>query len=223
MAASEQIYGMKTFDVPLDQLQGVEEYMFGALQMDRATVMAGFDDVFEDTKEEVYESFACRGISCALPIESREGDKLYLAGDARLKSSFLVGQLELASEIVLYLVAIFGYDELVKRPGNDDFDGMFYTAWASGMSMGAHAWIRNAIIDDARERGLYAGRCWNPGEGQVEIEVQHFIGKTLNLELIGASMNETGFMSPAMSIGGLMGLSASPEIEQVGKEFIATH
>ena len=125
----------QVFETMLDDLDDAEELSFGILQMDREMVMEQFDDVYESTRERCVDKMQIRGMYRRFPIDRVEADAIVLEGGARIESAPLAGYLQLAEEVVLFAVAVHGYEELSKDPDNDMFDGMFFDAWGAGITV----------------------------------------------------------------------------------------
>ena len=209
--------------IPIDELTGVEEGVFEMLHMDRDDVMDQFDDVFEDTDAKCRERLVCKGMYVSFDIEGIEGDEVHIQGGARLVSQQLADALSCADELVLYAITVHGYEDLAKDPANDMFDGMFYDAWGVGYAMDCHRWIKEAIEDAVRENGLYVGRSWIPGEGELELGLQNDAFKILDPSQIGVEASESGLMRPVMTIGGMRGVSADSIIESIGQDVVSYH
>lgn len=208
--------------IPLDQLQDAEDLCFEALHMDRETVMDQFDDIFEDATERCGGALECKGMYKSFPISAIEDDVVRI-GDVSLESKACADALRCADELVIYAVTVHGYEELVKNPGNDPFDNMFFDAWGVAYAMSSHRWIKAAILEQASSKGRYVGRGWVPGEGELEMGLQRDLFDLLDPSAIGISLPESGLMHPMMSISGFMGVSDNPEIESIGKDLVSQH
>lgn len=213
----------RTCEIPLDQLEGVEEAAFKMLGMDREKVMDQFDDIYEDTLEKCLETIECKGMYKSFAVESIDNGVVALEGGVVFESKVLAEVLHRANEIVLYAVAAHGYEELSANPENDMFEDMFYNAWGVGYSMASHRWIKAAIAEHAREAGLYTGRGWTPGEDDLELGLQTTLFEVLDPSQVGIVRRETGLMSPIMSVTGFMGISSDPAIAQDGSERSESH
>lgn len=213
----------RTFEIPLEQLEGLEEAAFKMLGMDRETVMEDFDDVYEDTLESCQETFVCRGMYQGFTVKSVEAGRIELDCGTVFESNALAEVLHRADEIVLYAVAAHGYEELSNNPENDMFEDMFYNAWGVGYSMACHRWVKTAIAEQAREAGMFTGRGWTPGEDDLDFSLQQVLFDTLDPSEVGIVRQPSGLMSPIMSVTGFMGVSTDPAIEQDGSERPESH
>ena len=211
------------YAIPASELEDVDELAFRVLQMDRETVMEDFDDVYEVTRAKAFQTLECRGICKRIAVERIDDGGVYLAGGGKLESGMLAHELRRADEVALYAVAVFKHEVLAKDPSNDVFDGMFYDAWATGMSMGCHRWIKERIAREAHDEGRFAGRGWVPGEGALELGLQRVLFDLLDPTQIGVRILETGFMSPIMSVSGIMGISGDSAIETDGLDIVSYH
>jgi len=209
--------------IPIEKLQGAEEGVFEMLHMDRDDVMDQFDDVFEDTDAKCRENLVCKGMYVSLDIDGIERDTIRLAGGAMLVSQQLAEVLSCADELVFYAVTVHGYEELAKDPANSMFDSMFYDAWGVGYAMECHRWIKAAIEQSAQACGVHVGRSWIPGEGELELSLQHDAFAILDPSRIGVEYSESGLMRPVMTIGGMRGVSADSAIETVGQDIVSYH
>ena len=212
-----------TCDIPIDQLQNVDEFALEALHMDRDSVMEEFDDVYEDTRERCFSTFECKGMYASFPIERISDGNVFLTCGAVLESELLAKMLSRAEEVVMYAVTVHGFDVLMKNPDNDMFDSMFYNGWGIGLSMASHRWIKQAIADEAGKAGCYAGRGWTPGEDDLEFSLQKTLFDLLDPTTIGIRMTETMLMSPMMSVSGFIGISTDPEIQNDGSDLPTCH
>ena len=212
-----------TCDIPIDQLQNVDEFALEALHMDRDSVMEEFDDVYEDTRERCFSTFECKGMYASFPIERISDGNVFLTCGAVLESELLAKMLGRAEEVVMYAVTVHGFDVLMKNPDNDMFDSMFYDAWGVGYTMGVHRWIKNAIGEAAAASGRHAGRGWVPGEGDLEMGLLRDVFAALDPGQIGLELPESGLMRPVMAVCGIIGLSDDPTIADVGTEIITYH
>lgn len=219
MAVIEPFIGI----IPIEELQGAEEGVFEMLHMDRDDVMDQFDDVFEDTDVKCRENLVCKGMYVSLDIEGIEGDEVRLQGGAVLVSQQLAEVLSCADELVFYAITVHGYEELSKDPENSMFDSMFYDAWGVGYAMDCHRWIKAAIDERVQACGLHVGRSWIPGEGELELNLQNEVFKILGPSRIGVEFSESGLMRPVMTISGMKGASANPDIESAGQDIVSYH
>lgn len=210
-------------EIPLQEIANVETQTFNMLGMDRETVMEEFDDVFEGTRAASAEAFKCVGMARGFRVESVGGDEVRLEGGVILESPALAEAFDLAEEVVMYAVNVRGFEERANNPENDVFESMFYNAWGVGYTMGSHAWIKQTIADRARERGLYAGRGWTPGEGDIGFALQRVLFDCIDPSQIGIRLLDNGMMRPVMTVSGFIGLSSDPAIEQVGADKPQNH
>lgn len=209
--------------IPIEELQGAEEGVFEMLHMDRDDVMDQFDDVFEDTDAKCRESLVCKGMYASMDIDGIEGDAVRIKGGVTLESQLLANALSCADELVFYAITVHGYEELAKDPANSMFDNMFYDAWGVGYAMDCHRWIKAAIDERVQACGLHVGRSWIPGEGELELELQNEVFKILDPSQIGLEISDSGRMRPVMTISGMKGVSANPEIESAGQDIASYH
>lgn len=210
-------------DIPLQELENVEEIAFQMMQMSRETVMDQFDDVYEDTLEACLNTFDCKGMFKSFAIESADDTSIALEGGAVLESGVLSKYLDGADELVVYAVALHGYEKLANEAEGDMFDSMFYNAWGIGYSMSAHRWMKAFLAKQAREAGRFAGRGWTPGEDKLEFSLQGPLFELLGPSAIGMSLLDNGLMSPLMSVSGIMGISSDPAFVQVGSDVASSH
>ena len=212
-----------TFDIPNDELESVDDQMFKVLGMSRDDVIEQFEDEYEDTRPIAFDRLECRGMVKYVQIESIDEGIIKLEDGGEFYSEFLSDRLSCADELALYIVSVFGGNELMKEAQDDMFATMFYNAWATGLSMSGHGWIKKQIANDARERGKFSGRGWVPGDGQVGLELFKTLVKIIDPSPIGVKLLETGMVSPIMSLCALMGISDDPAIEEVGRDDIEIH
>ncbi len=210
-------------DIPLEELERVEDSAFEMLHMDREMVMEQFDDIFEDTDEACRGTLRCKGMYRSFAIEEISGDAVRIEGGVTLSSSMLASALAKADEVVLYAGVVHGYEELAKAARDSMFDGMFYDAWGVGYTMGVHRWIKNAIGEAVAASGRHAGRGWVPGEGDLELGLLRAVFAALDPGQIGLELLDSGLMRPVMAVCGIIGLSDDPTIADVGTEIVTYH
>ena len=209
--------------IPIEELQDVEESAFEMLHMDRDTVMEQFDDVFEETDEKCRASFVCKGLFKSFEIEGVEDGEVHVEGGATLASPLLADALQHADELIIYAIAVHGYEELAKDPANDMFQSMFIDAWGVGYAMACHRWIKEAIDESVHACGLHVGRSWMPGEGDLPFDLQRDAFGLLDPAQIGIQLSESGSVSPIMIVSGMRGVSDDPAIEAVGLDIPSFH
>jgi len=214
---------LPVYDIPLDELEGVEDLTFAALHMDRETVMEDFDDVYEDTRERSLSTFECKGLEHVFPIARIDDASIELTSGAVLESPFLASVLSSADEVACYAAVVHGIDKLMKNPDNDVFDGMFFNAWGIGFTMACNRWMQKRIVERAAAAGRHVGRSWTPGEDKMDLSLQYALFDLIDPSRIGIALTETGMMSPLMSVSGFMGISNDPGIETVGSEEPSCH
>ena len=212
-----------TYDIPNGELESADDQMFKALGMSRDDALEQFEDDYEDTRVIALERLECRGMVKYVQIKSIDAGTIAFEEGGELHSEFLADRLSCANELALYIVSVFGCNELMKEAQDDMFASMFYNAWATGLSMSSHGWIKKRIANDARERGKFPGRAWVPGEGQIGLELFKTLVKIIDPTPIGVKLLETGMVSPIMSLCALMGISDDPAIEEVGRNDIQIH
>ena len=210
-------------DIALDQLSGVDDFMFSALNMDRETVMEDFDDIYEDTLERCRETISGKGMFAGFPIEHVDPDAIFLENGTAIRSKVLPRYMQRAKELVLYAVAVHGYEELAQDPNNTPFDGMFFNAWGIGYAKACYRWVKEAMKERATRAGCHIGRGWAPGEGELEIELQGDLFHLLDPSRIGIERTAAGFMHPTMTLSGFLGISDDPLIESEGTDASDCH
>ena len=212
-----------TYDIPNSELEGVEDQMLKVLGMSRDKVLEKFEDDFEDTRDVAFERLECRGMIKYLRVDTIDDETIELEDGQKLNSAYLAERLAYADEVALYIVSVFGFNDLMKEAQDSMFESLFYNAWATGLSMSCHGWIKKQIANDASEHGKYPGRAWIPGEGELNLGLFKNFIEIIDPSSIGVKVLETGMVSPSMSLCAIMGVSDNPAIVEVGRNEIQIH
>lgn len=208
----------RMYEIPLDELTTAEDFALESLGMDKERVMKRYAETYEETLARCHKDLKCQGLYQGFSVVSKSEGELELEGGIVLKSKKLAAVLHRADEIVAYAVTVNGHDELMADPDLSMFETMFYNAWGAGFSMSAHRWLKKKIQKEARDAELYASRGWTPGEDNVELNVQNELFALLDPSQIGISLDDSGLMTPVMSVNGFVGICADPAICNDGKD-----
>ncbi|SNU06149.1 Vitamin B12 dependent methionine synthase, activation domain [Lachnospiraceae bacterium] len=142
--------------------------------------------------------------------EETSADKMCEFAGIKVSSGNLLKNLKGCSEIVMLAVTIGPQaDMLVRRSEVRDMLKA-YTYQAVGAAM-VEAWcdeINDRIVNEARERGLYARPRFSPGYGDFPLEVQKDFEKILDMpKSIGVTLSDSLLMTPTKSVTAVIGLS----------------
>ena len=169
--------------------------------------------LIDECIKELQEKAVPRSVYRTFPIIWHEGasaDKMCEFAGIKVSSGNLLKNLKGCSEIVMLAVTIGPQaDMLVRRSEVRDMLKA-YTYQAVGAAM-VEAWcdeINDRIVNEARERGLYARPRFSPGYGDFPLEVQKDFEKILDMpKSIGVTLSDSLLMTPTKSVTAVIGLS----------------
>ena len=213
MNASKKHIGSGLFNIPKDELRNAEKFCLENLHMDKRILPEKYQSSYNYTHAEALKWLDCKGMYKGFPIESVEDGKIRLSSGTVLESEVLAREFAGAKEMVVFAVAVHGFEELCKQAGNSGLEVVFYSGWGVGFSTNSQQWIENAIRERAHSIGLYSGKSWSPGEEDVDMSLQAPLDEMLNLSRIGLTLKSTGVMQPAMSVTGFIAVSDDPDLE----------
>ncbi len=128
----------------------------------------------------------------------------------KVTSGNLLKNLEGCAEIVMMAVTLGSVPDMLVRKAEVRDMLKAYTYQAVGAAM-AEAWaneINDKIIEEAKERGLFARPRFSPGYGDFPLEVQRDFERILEMpRTIGVTLSDSLLMTPTKSITAVVGLT----------------
>ncbi len=128
----------------------------------------------------------------------------------KVESGNLLKNLEGCAEIVMMAVTLGNVPDMLVRKAEVRDMMKAYTYQAVGAAM-AEAWaneINDKIIEEAKERGLFARPRFSPGYGDFPLEVQRDFERILEMpRTIGVTLSDSLLMTPTKSITAVVGLT----------------
>ena len=192
----------ETFEAPPFRRDEILRYA-GARQ-----VTPGIAALLEETLQEVRSSVSYHVCWQKLPL--RRNDAELDLTFAKTQSERLRRHLEGCSQIILFGATVgIGLDRLIVRYGK--------TAPAKALLLQAIGAERiEALCDAFSEKirtesaaeGLHTTSRFSPGYGDLPLELQRDIFRTLNCSRIGLTLNDSLIMSPSKSVTAVIGIGS---------------
>ena len=200
-------------DIPLNELEGVDDMFFRQIQMKQDRVMEKFADRFRTTRDEFFSGVSMTGIFESFPIDWIDGDEIRLH-DRVISCRMLSELFAEADEIVLSAVTLKGYDEL-EAAEKDRLKILFLDGWGTAAVEKGHAWMKERIKECSAGAELNTGSSWSPGQHDVDIRLQKDLFEILRPEEIGVTLTGSFMMHPKKSISSFTGIGESTEMVNV--------
>lgn len=128
----------------------------------------------------------------------------------KVNSGNLLKNLDGCAEIVLMAVTLGPAPDMLVRKAEVRDMLKAYTYQAVGAAM-AEAWcdeINDKIVNEAKERGLFARPRFSPGYGDFPLEVQKDFERILEMpKTVGITLSDSLLMTPTKSITAVVGLT----------------
>lgn len=204
----------KKLQIPLEELENVDELFFRQIQMDEKKAAKKFGNFLDETKKEIYSNLKGEGVLDSFKLDRIEEDKVYLEGGECIPSKMMARVFAKSEEIVICAITMHGYDEM-EASADEFMREFFYDGWGTALAESAFAWLKNQIKDELLEKQIYSTCSWSPGQHNVDIELQRVVFRMIQPEEIGIKLNDSCMMWPKKSISGFFGIGREKNIEDI--------
>lgn len=209
-----KLVGKKKFQIPLEQLENVDELFFRQIQMNGEKARKRFGNFLDETKKEIYLGLQGEGVMDSFKLDKIKEDKVYLEGGECIPSKMMARVFKKSEEVVICAITMHGYDELEAKAG-EFMREFFYDGWGTALAESAFAWAKKQVKDELLEKQIYSTCSWSPGQHNVDIELQRVVFRMIQPEQIGIRLNDSCMMWPKKSISGFFGIGREKDIEAI--------
>lgn len=200
-------------EIPLNELEGVDDMFFRQIQMRQDKVMKKFAEQYRATRDMFFSGVSMSGIFESFDIDRIEDENIYTC-DRVIPCRMLSELFAEADEIVLCTVTLKGYDEL-EAEETDSLKVLFLDGWGTAVVEKGHVWMKERIRERYAAEGLKTTNSWSPGQHNVDIRLQRALFGMLKPEDIGVTLTESLMMHPKKSISSFTGAGASDGMEDI--------
>lgn len=208
-------------EIPLNELEGVDDMFFRQIQMRQDKVMKKFADQYRSTRDMFFSGISMSGICESFDIDRIEDENIY-TGDRVISCRMLSELFEEAEEIVLCAVTLKGYDEL-ETEEKDNLKVLFLDGWGTAAVEKGHVWMKERIRERCAAAGLNTTNPWSPGQHSVDIRLQKDLFGMLKPEDIGVTLADSFMMHPKKSVSSFTGAGVSGGMEDIRACDFCTH
>ena len=197
----------------------IERYLgYNGIKQIDEEVSKRIDECLEEMQEQVNPKYTYKTFPIEwkfsykfIPEENRKEKNVSceFAG-IKVNSGNLLKNLDSCAEIVLMAVTLGPAPDMLVRKAEVCDMLKAYTYQAVGAAM-AEAWcdeINEKIVNEAKERGLFARPRFSPGYGDFPLEVQKDFERILEMpKKVGITLSDSLLMTPTKSITAVVGLT----------------
>ncbi len=197
----------------------IERYLgYNGIKQIDEEVSKRIDECLEEMQEQVNPKYTYKTFPIEwkfsykfIPEENRKEKNVSceFAG-IKVNSGNLLKNLDSCAEIVLMAVTLGPAPDMLVRKAEVRDMLKAYTYQAVGAAM-AEAWcdeINEKIVNEAKERGLFARPRFSPGYGDFPLEVQKDFERILEMpKKVGITLSDSLLMTPTKSITAVVGLT----------------
>ena len=200
--------------IQIDVNTKVEDMFFSQIGMTREKALKRFESKINDAQDKVRNSIRIEAVYESFPITSAGEDRVCFAG-VDLESEMLPKVLEKSTDVILYVISGFGYDD-VEDAETDTFDLMMIDGWGTAFIEEADSILMDHINSELKEIGnLYSTHSWSPGQHNVDIKLQRQLFDLLKPEEIGTELSKSFMMHPKKSVSGIIGIGSDKNAPQM--------
>lgn len=207
-------FDVRTIDIPLDELENIDDMFFRQIQMRREKAMKKFSAQVEETRERIFSNVKAQGIFLSCNIAKVEGDDIHLEGGVVITNNLLADLFRTSEEMVFCAITVHGYDVLEEK-AKDGFDMLFLDGWGTAVAECGHVWMKDRIREELEQDGFYCTSSWSPGQHNVDIKLQKELFAVLHPEEIGITLGDSFMMHPKKSISSFIGVSRDKDVQQM--------
>ena len=200
-------------DIPLEELENMEEMFFRQIQMERRRVMKKFSQQYNVTRHQVMSGVTAEGMFRSVKIEKKEEENIYLEGGTLISSRMLSELFKSSDEIIVCAMTLHGYDQL-EAESDDNLITLFLDGWGTAAAECGHVWMKEQIRGMMEKKGRYLTSSWSPGQHNIDIKLQKEVFELLQPEEIGMELTDSFMMHPKKSISSFIGIGSD---ENAGK------
>ena len=162
--------------------------------------------LLENTLQEANSCLSCKVCWQKLPvcIHNADVDMTF----AKIRSEQLSHHLKNCSQIVLFAATVgIGLDRLIARYGKTSpAKALLLQAIGAERIEALCDLFSEKIKNDAANEELHTTSRFSPGYGDLPLELQRDIFRTLNCSRIGLALNDSLMMSPSKSVTAIIGI-----------------
>ncbi len=191
--------------VQIQDIQGIEELVCRIMNFDLENASSKLREVYEKTKDMAYNNFTMNALCESHEIDRIENGIIRLKNGEILKSKLLADMFLRSTELSFLVITLYSYDE-VDAKENDMLMSMFLDSWGTAFIECGESWVLKKIAKRLKKQNLYTTHAFNPGQGEIPMEMQIPIFKILKPIDIEVSLNAHYMMHPKKSISGIFGI-----------------
>lgn len=204
----------QVIDVPVDNVKGIEKLFGQMLKLDINSIPPKYVKAFDTTKNIANDKFSMKAIYESYEIAEMNDDFITLKNGTVLRSKVMSEMFRHSIELVFYIVALYGYEEVDEAEENM-FNKLFLDHWGTAYIECADSYVTKMIAKNLEEEEIYVTHSFSPGQSDISLELQTPIFELLEPAEIGVTLNDRYMMHPKKTVSGFLGLKLQKDENRI--------